>query len=574
MTLERVQDLVSGYKQMLAYVVEDLAQKKHRNEAFGICQRNGLESHVRSDVRALLEGWKYDEAADKSLSKQESAFGPVSKPEGDYMRLPDTVKVEWVGTESDVAKLEALLSEPLIGVDSEWRAELTQYHRTRPSLFQISGERSCFLIDLMALQQCKPLDEMLGRVFSNEKSTIIGFAFDSDVAMFARKHPHFTFIKYIAHFIDAQSYYGEVCSVESQTGLAKVALQMLGKSICKNEQVSDWERRPLRPSQRHYGALDAYILIGIYKALAKTSKEIGGPPIESAVVELDNRDMVLADLEDDPDLFADGDFYEKETQRRSKLADEKIEVASPAVAKHQSFEQGKFKKLVTSKGLTPDSVKTLSGFMVDKNLSKLAKKLQEKGIDCVDPTDTQDSEKICGRAIAENRIFITSNLRLFNKKGAMPRCCVHYKDSPEWQYRALNDFFGFEAKKAKMPLKFVLDDFAARQFNKEKAGLGFIDFPQAEFGAKIQDAYDKDATVTIHDGYAPFCKHVFVRNFTPALPTFVRITDENRPFLRSGYQARRANELPVLCRWFDFAEMPEGSVKKAAYLDIILYSKE
>lgn len=100
-------------------------------------------------------------------------------------------------------------------------------------------------------------------------------------------------------------------------------------------------------------------------------------------------------------------------------------------------------KLVTNDGLTPGAWKTMNGFIVDKNLSKLARKLQDGGIDCVDPTDTADSEKICGRAIADNRIFITSNLKLFNKKGVMSRCCVHYKDSPEWQYKALNEFFGF-----------------------------------------------------------------------------------------------------------------------------------
>jgi hypothetical protein len=75
----------------------------------------------------------YDPEHDSSVS-QEGEFAPVSKPETDYLALPDTVKVEWIGAEADVHKLEALLAEPLIGVDSEWRPELTQYHRTRPSL--------------------------------------------------------------------------------------------------------------------------------------------------------------------------------------------------------------------------------------------------------------------------------------------------------------------------------------------------------------------------------------------------------------------------------------------------------
>lgn len=69
------------------------------------------------------------------------------------------------------------------------------------------------------------------------------------------------------------------------------------------------------------------------------------------------------------------------------------------------------------------------GFIVDKNLNKLARMLQEKNIDCVIP-DTTDSEKICSKALEQDRIFITSNLKLFTRKNAMNRCCVHFKDSP------------------------------------------------------------------------------------------------------------------------------------------------
>ena len=57
--------------------------------------------------------------------------------------------------------------------------------------------------------------------------------------------------------------------------------------------------------------------------------------------------------------------------------------------------------------------------------------------------------------------------------------------------------------------------------------------------------------MTLHDGYAPFCKHIFVKNFTETLPTFIKILPENEQYLKSGYTARRPNELAVLNRWFD-----------------------
>ena len=74
----------------------------------------------------------------------------------------------------------------------------------------------------------------------------------------------------------------------------------------------------------------------------------------------------------------------------------------------------------------------------------------------------------------------------------------------------------------------------------------------------------------LKDGYAPFCKHLFVPNFTPAILSYAEITPENESLLKTKYEARREGELPVLVRFF-----PEGSFKPkvAEYLDIILYSK-
>jgi len=74
------------------------------------------------------------------------------------------------------------------------------------------------------------------------------------------------------------------------------------------------------------------------------------------------------------------------------------------------------------------------------------------------------------------------------------------------------------------------------------------------------------------DGYAPFCKHLFIPNFTDALTPIHEITGY-RHLLQVGYEARREEELPVLTTWFDRAGLPGGQ-EKAQWLDIILYSKE
>ena len=82
----------------------------------------------------------------------------------------------------------------------------------------------------------------------------------------------------------------------------------------------------------------------------------------------------------------------------------------------------------------------------------------------------------------------------------------------------------------------------------------------------------------LRDGYAPFCKHIFIPNFTPALTYYSKITSENEHLLKSEYKKRRPEELAVLTRYFRKEDIvgsgSNGGLKKAEWLDIILYSKD
>jgi hypothetical protein len=71
------------------------------------------------------------------------------------------------------------------------------------------------------------------------------------------------------------------------------------------------------------------------------------------------------------------------------------------------------------------------------------------------------------------------------------------------------------------------------------------------------------------EGYAPFCRLHFHRNWTSTRCIAVPITAANRHLLRSGYEARDSGELPVLVRWFEGVEPPV-----ADYLIAILYSRD
>jgi len=125
-----------------------------------------------------------------------------------------------------------------------------------------------------------------------------------------------------------------------------------------------------------------------------------------------------------------------------------------------------------------------------------------------------------------------------------------------------------ERSSARKPLR--LDEFCLRQWEENYSGSRISGITPENFERKLNEMYSPDL---LKDGYAPFCKHIFVKNFigdsvfVPTLP----ITPENSHLLCSGYQSRRSEELPVLSRWFPKEKI---STHAALYLDVILYSHE
>lgn len=59
----------------------------------------------------------------------------------------------------------------------------------------------------------------------------------------------------------------------------------------------------------------------------------------------------------------------------------------------------------------------------------------------------------------------------------------------------------------------------------------------AEFAKKVNQYFEKGAE--LKDGYAPFCKHLFVPNFAYLRPSTLKITPENEVLLRTAYESRK-----------------------------------
>lgn len=121
----------------------------------------------------------------------------------------------------------------------------------------------------------------------------------------------------------------------------------------------------------------------------------------------------------------------------------------------------------------------------------------------------------------------------------------------------------------------VLDKFAFRQFESVGYAGTKIPLSKDELMQRVLDYYHERKAVAdefhdrpvLIDGYAPFCKHMFMPNFDERIvDAAVRIDAANHHLLRTKYEARKDGELPVLSRSF-----PAGSVQPvvAQYLDLI-----
>eukprot|EP00854_Cymbomonas_tetramitiformis_P009573 gene9573-11339_t len=117
---------------------------------------------------------------------------------------------------------------------------------------------------------------------------------------------------------------------------------------------------------------------------------------------------------------------------------------------------------------------------------------------------------------------------------------------------------------------FFLDEFALRQWEDPEYSGTRVSYDKAEFVKKIHEFHQGEGYPLV-DGYAPFCKHVFVPNFLGALSGTLEITPDNAHLLKSGYQSRTPAELPVLTRYFPADKVVAAEAKM---LDIILYSRE
>ena len=114
-------------------------------------------------------------------------------------------------------------------------------------------------------------------------------------------------------------------------------------------------------------------------------------------------------------------------------------------------------------------------------------------------------------------------------------------------------------------MSIALTDFArTRLFPRDGRRTAIQDCSPDAFIERLNAA----PPLRVLDGYAPFCQLHVHANWTATRCSMIAITEANRHLLRSAYEARSREELPVLVRWVEGLEPPV-----AKYLIPILYDR-
>lgn len=233
-----------------------------------------------------------------SVSGPPESWAPLQSDQEKYYQLPlPRENVHFVETLEEVDKCrEAVLkSGCVVGMDMEWRARFGTVSSQRVALIQLAVQDQVFLLDLCAhaISHHSTTVDFIRALLSDKKILKLGYGMSGDLRSLVSTWPDLreepmkmegVLDLLLIHQELQRCWLGnkgcrsvEVSEGPAEKGLSLLVQQVLGKPLNKSEQLSNWERRPLRTSQLRYAAADAYCLLDIYLILSRDPKAFGLP---------------------------------------------------------------------------------------------------------------------------------------------------------------------------------------------------------------------------------------------------------------------------------------------------------
>ncbi|XP_053863585.1 exonuclease mut-7 homolog isoform X3 [Malaclemys terrapin pileata] len=244
--------------------------------------------------------------AQERVEDAESRVGDYEKDKKEgYYQLPiPRENIHFLQTWEGMLRWREKVLQPgqVVGVDMEWRPSFGVVGRPRVSVLQIAIEEQVFLLDLLQLLKPDEMEELshfVQTLFSDPTIIKLGYGMSGDLHSLAATCSAFKEMdKHVQGIVDLlavdkqlqkcwrkSSLQVDVLSQEKgcgdrgfrqpERGLSLLVQHVLGKPLDKTEQLSNWEKRPLREEQILYAASDAYCLLEVYKKLCEDPSGFG-----------------------------------------------------------------------------------------------------------------------------------------------------------------------------------------------------------------------------------------------------------------------------------------------------------
>ena len=162
-----------------------------------------------------------------------------------------------VMSESEAEKaVDFLLSNDILGVDTETRPSFKKGESHMVSLLQVSTSNICFLFRLNHIG----ITPAILRLLENTTVPMVGLSLHDDM-LSLHKRVGFT----PGNFIDLQDLVGEL-GIEDLS-LQKLYANLFHQKISKRQRLTNWDSDVLNDKQKAYAALDAWARINLYKEI-------------------------------------------------------------------------------------------------------------------------------------------------------------------------------------------------------------------------------------------------------------------------------------------------------------------
>eukprot|EP01052_Picozoa_sp_SAG31_P023842 SAG31_NODE_1990_length_6714_cov_43.804384_4_plen_1151_part_00 len=283
-------ELVGSDKRMQAWLCLELADPFGQHSLAAKLAKNFC---LGEQVTSRLE----------AIAASASIVGEVDDQNAQHhLKLPSTVTscILFAMDTADIETARRRLLTPqdsgnidlIIGLDVEWKPQTCRSEKSSPaSILQVASRDCVVIFDLLTLlsdaaananPQASERSELrvaaetlIAELFQSKQILKVGFDFAGDLNKLHDSYPHATCFHRVENIIDGKDL--ATASRESvgpgkkkytSGGLSRLTEEVLGKSLDKAEQCSNWEIRPLTASQLRYAALDSWVLVQIADRIA------------------------------------------------------------------------------------------------------------------------------------------------------------------------------------------------------------------------------------------------------------------------------------------------------------------